>query len=191
MSNKNIHVDDNVAKNDKQSSDVINEEKSIDQEIITPEDKISLEVNLEEQLAETKDQLLRALAEVENTRKRAKKEKDEATLYAITKFARDMLTVNDNLDRAIKSVKNDNNDEIASLLEGVKITQKEIHSIFSKYEINVIQALNTKFDPNFHQAMFEIENKEQEPGTVIEEVQTGYKIADRLLRPAMVGIVKN
>ncbi len=189
MSKKGVKQDNNLGEDLDKSE---NDSQPIDEKnTAQDENNITEEASLESQLAETKDQLLRALAEVENTRKRAKREKEDTAQYAITKFARDMLTVNDNLERAIKSVKNKDHEEIKSLLEGIEITQKEINSIFTRYAISQVKSVGEKFDPNFHQAMFEVEDQDKEAGIVIEEVQTGYKIADRLLRPAMVGVVKN
>ena len=158
----------------------------------TEEAEEQQEPSLEEQLVETKDQLLRALAETENTRKRAQRDKEETSQYAVTKFARDMLAVADNLSMAIASIENaDNNDSMDKLLEGIKITEKELLQVFTKHKIEKIESLDQPFDPNLHQAMLEIPDSDKKPGTVVQEMQPGYTIAGRLLRPAMVGVVKS
>lgn len=148
------------------------------------------EPTLEEQLASTKDQLLRAMAEAENTRKRAAREKEEMAQYAVTNFARDLLSVSDNLSRAIESLKESEDESVKGLLEGVEITEKELLKVFKKYKINKIEALDQAFDHNLHQALIEIPSEDQEPGTIVQEMQVGYTIADRLLRPSMVGVAK-
>ncbi|HBN22532.1 MAG TPA: nucleotide exchange factor GrpE [Holosporales bacterium] len=148
------------------------------------------EPSLEEQLAETKDQLLRSLAEVENIRKRSQREKEETAQYAVTSFARDLLSVADNLNRAVESLSSSDQKEAKGLLEGVEITGKELLKVLEKHRIKKIEALDQPFDPNFHQAMVEIPSEDKEPGTVIQEMQIGYTIAGRLLRPALVGVAK-
>ncbi|MCR9214163.1 MAG: nucleotide exchange factor GrpE [Proteobacteria bacterium] len=150
---------------------------------------------LEEQQAEItglKDKLLRAMAEVENMRRRAEKEKEDAHNYAITKFARDVLAVSDNLQRAIQSIPAEAraNEDVKAVVTGVEMTEAELLSTLEKHKITKISPEGKKFDPNLHQAMFEIENPSVEPGTVMQVVQHGYLIADRLLRPAMVGVAK-
>lgn len=148
------------------------------------------EPSLEEQLAETKDQLLRSLAEVENIRKRSQREKEETAQYAVTSFARDLLSVADNLNRAVESLSSSDQKEAKGLLEGVEITEKELLKVLEKHRIKKIEALDQPFDPNFHQAMVEIPSEDKEPGTIIQEMQIGYTIAGRLLRPALVGVAK-
>lgn len=148
------------------------------------------EPTLEDQLVATKDQLLRALAETENTRKRAAREKEEMAQYAVTNFARDLLSVADNLNRALESLADSKNKTIKGLLEGVAITEKELLKVFKKYKINKIEALDQPFDHNLHQAIIEISSKDKEPGTIVQEMQVGYTIAGRLLRPSMVGVAK-
>lgn len=148
------------------------------------------EPSLEEQLAETKDQLLRSLAEVENIRKRSQREKEETAQYAVTSFARDLLSVADNLNRAVDSLSASDQKEAKGLLEGVQITEKELLKVLDKHRVKKIVALDQPFDPNFHQAMVEIPSEDKEPGTVVQEMQIGYTIAGRLLRPALVGVAK-
>lgn len=144
------------------------------------------------EIAELKDKVLRAMAEVENMRRRASREKEDALNYAVTKFARDMLAVSDNLRRAIDSIPAQarEQEDVKHVLAGIELTESELLNTFEKHKIKKIDAEGQKFDPNQHQAMFEVENPAVEPGTVLQVVQTGYAIADRLLRPAMVGVAK-
>jgi molecular chaperone GrpE len=144
------------------------------------------------EISELKDKLLRAMAEVENMRRRATREKEDAHNYAVTKFARDMLSVSDNLRRALDSIPAEakEKDEVKPIITGVEMTESELLNTFEKHKIKKIEAEGQKFDPNLHQAMFEVENPSVEPGTVMQVVQTGYVLADRLLRPAMVGVAK-
>ncbi len=153
-------------------------------------DNVKSVPSLEDELAKTKDQLLRALADAENTRKRAQREKEDTAQYAVTNFARDLLSVADNLSRAIESLKSSELEGIEALVEGVEITQKDLLSVFAKHKIERIDALDQPFDHNLHQAMVEIPSEDKEPGVVVQEMQVGYKIGDRLLRPAMVGVSK-
>jgi molecular chaperone GrpE len=145
---------------------------------------------LEQQLQEVKDQLLRALAEADNVRKRAERERHEITQYAITNFARDLLTIADNLARAIESMEKSGQEDTKTLLEGVKITEKELQKVFEKYKIQKIAPGHEPFNHHFHQAMFEVETDEHAAGTIIQLLQAGYKLGERLLRPAMVGVAK-
>ena len=147
--------------------------------------------DLEQQVGQNKEQMLRALAEVENVKKRTAREKEEVSQYAITTFARDILAVADNLDRAISSMENSCSEQTKSLLEGVKITSQDLHSTFVKYKIVKIKSLGEIFNPEMHQAMFEVDNNDKVPGTIVEEMQIGYTICDRLLRPSMVGVTKH
>lgn len=145
---------------------------------------------IEGQLKETQDQLLRALAETDNVRKRAERERQEVTQYAITNFARDLLTVADNLTRAIESMEKNTSEDLNTLLEGVKITEKELQQVFEKYKIEKIAPGEEPFNHNFHQAMFEVETDDHPAGIIVNVMQVGYKLGDRLLRPAMVGVAK-
>jgi len=141
--------------------------------------------------AELKDRLLRALAETENVRRRAERDRKDAEAYAGTRLARDLLQVYDNLDRALSHVDEGLREQAQSFIEGVELTQRELLNAFSKHKIaKVTPALGEKFNPNLHQAMFEAPIPGAEPGTVIEVMQAGFTIADRLLRPAMVGVAK-
>jgi len=146
-----------------------------------------------ENAIDLKDQLLRALAETENVRRRAKKEVGDASRYAIANFARDMLSVSDNMSRAIESLKEEGNsvsETVKPLLEGIEMTAREMATALERHGIKEINPMGEKFDYNFHQAMFETSNTKKADGTIIEVVQAGYVIGDRLLRPAMVGVAK-
>ena len=147
---------------------------------------------LEDQVSELRDRLLRAMAELENTRKRAQRDREEANKYAITGFARSVLTVADNLRRAIDSVPGEErgNEAVKTLLAGIEMTERELLKAFEQQGIQAVEPLGEKFDHNFHQAMFEVEGSGQPPGTIVQVMEAGYVIADRLLRPAMVGIAK-
>ena len=148
---------------------------------------------LQSEVAALKDQLLRALAEAENIRRRTKREKDDMSKYAITNFARQIVSVADNLMRAIDSVSEEArtaNDEFNNLYVGIEMTGRELTTSFEQFGIKEIDATGKKFDHNLHQAMFEIDDPSQPAGLVVQEVQRGYTIHDRLLRPAMVGVSK-
>ncbi len=149
---------------------------------------------LREENAELKDKALRLLAEMENLRRRSEKSVKDAGQFAIARFARDMLEVNDNLMRAVESVSHTDagahSEEFKSLLEGVQLTQNALRKGLEKHGIAPIDALGEKFDPNFHEAMFEIPDENAVHGTVVQVIQGGFRIKDRVLRPAMVGIAK-
>ncbi len=147
----------------------------------------------EEQIAGLKDQLLRVMAENENVRRRAQRDVADASKYAVSNFARDILTIADNLARALESVPEDareGNESLGGLLDGVTMTQREFLTTIERHGIKRIDPMGEKFDHNFHQAVFEVEDGEKAPGTVVQVVQQGYTIGDRLLRPAMVGVAK-
>lgn len=143
-------------------------------------------------LAETKDKLLRALAEGENIRRRAQRERDEASRYAAASFAKDMLEVADNLRRALASMPEESAPDEATrnLLAGVAATERELLAAFERHGIRRVDPAGERFDHNFHQAMFEVENSGQPAGTVVQVLQPGYVLRDRLLRPALVAVAK-
>ena len=147
---------------------------------------------LEAESAAYKDQHLRALAEVENVRRRGTKEREDAVRYAATNVARDLLSTADNLRRAIESVPETEglNDVTKNLLEGVAATERELLAAFERNGIKQVSPLGQKFDHNFHQAIFEVESTGKPAGTVVQVLQPGYVLQDRLLRPAMVGVAK-
>jgi molecular chaperone GrpE len=147
---------------------------------------------LEAELADQKDRLLRALAETENVRRRAQREREDASKYAVAGFAKDLLSAADNLRRALESVPEaDIRDErTRGLLEGVAATERELLGAFERHGIRRIDPKGERFDHNFHQAIFEAERPDAPGGTVVEVLQPGYVIHERLLRPAMVGVAK-
>lgn len=149
---------------------------------------------LEAEIAELKDRLLRAAAEMENLRRRSEREIADTRQYAVSGFARDMLNVADNLRRALISVpeglSEGSADPIGLFVEGVALTERELAKVLSKFGIREIEAKGRKFDPNLHQAMFEVPDPELPSGTVVEVVQAGYTLGERTLRPAMVGVSK-
>jgi molecular chaperone GrpE len=147
---------------------------------------------LEAELADQKDRLLRALAETENVRRRAQREREDASKYAVSGFAKDLLSAADNLRRALDSLPEAEvrDERTRSLLEGVAATERELLGIFERYGIKRIDPKGERFDHNLHQAIFEAERADQPSGTVIEVLQPGYLLHDRLLRPAMVGVAK-
>lgn len=148
---------------------------------------------LEAEAAKFRDQWMRAVAEADNIRKRAERDQMETSKYAITAFARDMVHVLENLKRASESVPEDkrkDNDLLKTIGEGVDLTLQEMLSIFERFGIKRIDPLNQKFDHNFHQAVVQIERTDVPPGTIVQVVQAGYVIGDRLLRPAMVAVSK-
>ena len=148
----------------------------------------------EEIILELEDKLTRTFAEMENQRRRFEKEKEEAFEYGGFSFAKEALNLIDNLERSKQILKNDetlkNSAALTKILEHIDIINKDLISIFSKNNIKPIESLNKKLDPNFHQAMMEIEDDQKEAGTIIQEIQKGFTIKDRLLRPALVGVSK-
>jgi len=149
---------------------------------------------LKEEVASTKDRLLRLAAEMENLRKRSEREKAEATLYAATNFARDLLPVADSMSRALQALPQEERDHAGeierNLITGVELTERELLSVFQRHGIRKLEVVGQKFDPNFHQAIFEVPTDEKPAGTVMQEMQSGYAVGDRCLRPAMVGVAK-
>lgn len=147
---------------------------------------------LEAENAELKDRLIRTLADLENTRKRAAREREDALKFGAGRFARDICEVADNLERAIGSVPVDTEDEnVRAVLEGVRITQASLLQIFERHGVQRIEAEGQKFDPNLHEAMTEIDAPGAEPGTCVQVVETGYTLNGRLLRPARVIVARN
>ena len=175
------------AQNEELQEELQTEDKK---EIIEPVIKEAEEIN------DLKNQLLRTLADNENNRRRYEKEKEDLSTYIISNFAKEMLSVLDNLQRAVEvSSKIDTEDDkvdknTLDFIEGVKLTEKQLNSINEKFKVTKVDSLNNKFDPNLHQAMFEIENDDEEEGTILQVIQDGFKIEDRLLRPALVGVSK-
>jgi molecular chaperone GrpE len=144
--------------------------------------------------AEYKDKVLRVLAEMENLRRRTEREIADTRAYGITAFARDILAVADNMDRALQALDGEiraNADAgVKGLLDGVELTERELHKVLEKHGVKKFEPLGEKFDPNLHQAMFELQDPSRPAGTVAQVMQPGYKIGDRILRPAMVAVAK-
>ena len=160
----------------------------------TEEEKKEIELSPEEKIKELEDKLARTFAEMENQRRRFEKEKEDAFEYGGTSFAKEALNLIDNLERSKHVLNSDeklkNTEALNKTLEHFDIIYKNLLSIFSKNNINPIDCLNKKLDPNFHQAMIEIEDDQKEPGTIVQEIQKGFTIKDRLLRPSLVGVSK-
>ena len=158
-----------------------------------PKEKIE-QISIEQKLKETEDKLLRSLAEIENQRRRFEKEIKDAFEFGSYNFAKESLAILDNLERAKNAIKNDevlkSNKDLDKFLENISIIEKDLVSIFEKNRITKIDAKGKKFDPNLHQAMAEIESNETEEGTIVQEIQSGYMLGERLLRPVLVGISK-
>ncbi len=184
-----------MSENNKQEKNM--SEKNKDAEIKPSENdqkEHNKEITVEEKLKETEEKLLRSLAEIENQRRRFEKEIKDAFEFGSFNFAKESLAILDNLQRAKDAIKSDeklkDNKDLDKFLENITIIEKNLVSIFEKNRIKKIEAKNKKFDPNFHQAMSEIEDDEVEPGTILHEIQPGYMLGDRLLRPVLVGVSK-
>jgi molecular chaperone GrpE len=166
------------------------ESKFSNQESQDNKDKMTIE----EKLKDSEDKLLRSLAEIENQRKRFEKEIKDAFEFGSFNFAKESLAILDNLGRARLAIKNDeslkDNKDLDKFLENITIIEKDLISIFEKNRINKINTKNKKFDPNFHQAMSEIDDLKAAPGTILQEIQAGYMLGERLLRPALVAVAK-
>ena len=172
-----------------------NNDAVLDADIESKKDeKISKEKPLDEIVLELEDKLARSFAEMENQRRRFEKEKEEAFEYGGFTFAKEALNLIDNLERSKQTLLNDeelkNSTTLKKTLEHFDIINKDLITIFEKNNIKPIESLNKKLDPNYHQAMIEIEDDQKEPGTIIQEIQKGFTIKDRLLRPSLVGVSK-
>ena len=189
--NQNIK-ENNIDQEKNQTADPQSNLEDLEVKKDTEEQK--LEKTPEEKILELEDKITRTFAEMENQRRRYEKEKDEAFEYGGFVFAKEALNLIDNLERSKQILKNDNalkdTEALKKTLEHFEIINKDLLSIFSKNNIEQIECLNKKLDPNLHQAMLEIEDDQKEPGTIIQEIQKGFKIKDRLLRPSLVGVSK-
>ena len=167
-----------------------NEQKENNDEL----NKKEVDINPEDKIIELEEKLTRTLAEMENQRRRFEKEKDDAFEYGGFSFARESLSLMDNFDRAKQSLENDEkikgSDALKKTLEHLDIIKKDLISIFKKNNIEEIIAVDKKLDPNLHQAMMEVEDENKEPGTIVQEIQKGFKMKDRLLRPSLVAVSK-
>ena len=164
-----------------------------DDDAIEADEPENREEELELKISELKDQLLRAVADSENIRKRSEREKEQTRRFGIANFAKDLLSIADNLGRALDAApKNEDikDDAIKNFVIGIQMTEQELQKAFDNNNIRKIDPIGQKFDYNFHQAMFEVEETDQEPGVVVQVLQPGYAIDDRILRPAMVGVSK-
>ena len=189
--NNNISQNQEEKENSKPEENFDSESKpEVEQE---PKEE-NKELNPVEKIAELEDKLARTFAEMENQRRRFEKEKEDAFEYGGYSFAKEALNLIDNLDRSRHVLENDDKlketDALKKTLEHLDIIKKDLISIFEKNNIKPIDSLNKKLDPNFHQAMMEIEDDTKEPGTIIQEIQKGFTIKDRLLRPSLVGVSK-
>ena len=188
---ENPNLDTNTRKDEKDEN--LNDNKNI-QNLENEKKDSKLEKSPEEKLFEVEDKLTRTMAEMENQRRRFEKEKEEAFEYGGFIFAKEALNLIDNLERSKQILENDetikNTEALKKTLEHLKIINQDLISIFSKNNIKPIESLNKKLDPNYHQAMMEIEDDKKEPGTIVQEIQKGFTIGDRLLRPSLVGVSK-
>ena len=187
----------NIVKNtseEKENQETISEETTKNSEEENKDKDQLIEESPEEKILKLEDKLARTFAEMENQRRRFEKEKEDAYEYGGFAFAREALNLIDNLERSKQILLNDeslkNSKALNKTLEHFDIINKDLISIFTKNNIKPIESLNKKFDPNLHQAMMEIEDNLKEPGTIIQEIQKGFTIKDRLLRPSLVGVAK-
>lgn len=189
---------DNELENEMETAPEREEESDIEISEYPEEDNsealedISVDIDdLQAENQKLREDYIRAFAELENTKKRCAQEIEKNNKYAVSSFAKSLLTVADNLGRAIEAAEGSQNSESCeALLKGVKLTQNELTRVFEKFGITKIEALNQHFDPNFHQVVQEVEDKTKPAGTIIAELQTGYMLKDRLLREAMVVVTK-
>ena len=176
------------------SEEKVDDNNQADTQQAAEEKKEEIELTPEDKIKELEDKLARTYAEMENQRRRFEKEKEDAFEYGGTSFAREALNLIDNLERSKQVLENDeklkNTEALNKTLEHLDVINKDLISIFTKNNIKPIDCLNKKLDPNFHQAMMEIEDDQKEPGTIIQEIQKGFMIKDRLLRPSLVGVSK-
>ena len=182
---QNSKTEENISKQKKSSESSENNKELKEKEVkLSPEDKIK----------ELEEKMTRTLAEMENQRRRFEKEKDDAFEYGGFSFARESLNLIDNFDRAKQSLENDEKikgtDVLKKTLEHLDVIKKDLISIFKKNNIEEIVAVDKKLDPNLHQAMMEVEDNNKEPGTIVQEIQKGFKMKDRLLRPSLVVVSK-
>ena len=183
-----------MIKNNKQNQEISEEDKNGKSKILEKSEEKVKEKTIEEKLKEAEEKSLRSLAEIENQRRRFEKEIKDAFEFGSFNFAKECLAILDNLQRAKEAIKNDeklkDNTDLDRFLENITVIEKDLVSIFEKNRIKKIDVNNKKFDPNFHQAMSEIEDEKKEAGTILNEIQAGYMLGDRLLRPALVSVSK-
>jgi len=179
---------------EKEKTDVSSKQDEENLDLKENESNQSNDLTAEEKISELEDKLARTFAEMENQRRRFEKEKDDAFEYGGFAFAKEALNLLDNLERSKQTLENDeslkNTDALKKIIDHFNIIYNDLISIFSKNNIKPIESLNKKLDPNFHQAMIEIEDDQKEAGTIVQEIQKGFTIKDRLLRPSLVGVSK-
>ena len=187
-------MDGNQNNNEDSNESLLNEDSSNEEGVQKPVDTEKKELTPDEKIKELEEKLTRTFAEMENQRRRFEKEKDDAFDYGGFSLARETLNLIDNLERSKESLKNDenlkNSEVLKKTLDHLDIISKDLISIFEKNNIKPIESINKKLDPNLHQAMIEIEDDEKEVGTIIQEIQKGFLMKDRLLRPSLVGVSK-
>ena len=183
-----------MVETEKKESEIEENKKTLKENQVEESSASEKELSIEEKLKVSEEKLLRNLAEMENQRRRFEKERQEAFEFGGFNFARESLSLLDNIERAILSFKNDDafkdNKNLNKIIDGIEVIEKDLVSIFKKNGIETIKCLNKKFDPNFHQAMLEIEDNSKESVIVVQEIQKGYMMKDRLLRPSLVGVTK-
>ena len=193
MSEENKKVDENQNEESDNIEELENEntnESPNENDAPISDEDIILKLN--EEISDLKDQRLRAIAELENFRKRAEKDQSDALKYGVTNFAKEIINIRDNIERAQSSISDEvkTNEAVKSVVEGLDLIAQATVSTFEKIGIKKVESINQKFDHNLHQAMLEIEKDELEPGIIVQELLPGYTLHDRLLRPAMVGVSK-
>lgn len=191
MSEQKKHTENNNSENDENITEetIAEEEVAENSDVQNSESKDEFEL-LKEENAKLRDSFLRAYAETENVKKRCQQEIEKNSKFAIAEFAKELLGVADNLQRAMASIKDVDNEQCKSLLQGVEMTQKELTKVFAKFGIKKIESLGKVFDPNFERVVQEVEDKTKPAGTVITELQSAYTINERILREAMVIVSK-
>lgn len=186
--NKDVELDEGTVEEETSQEEPVDLQNDEEGEVNEPSKSLD---ELEAKISELKDQLLRTVADSENLRKRLEREKEQTRKFGIANFAKDLLSIADNLGRALDAApaKEDVEDQaIENLVLGIQMTEQELQKAFENNNIRKIDPLGEKFDYNFHQAMFEVEETDKEPGIVVQVLQPGYAIDDRILRPAMVGV---
>ncbi len=191
MTEKKIEDQEELVNEDNQELEKNKTSDNVD-ENEKPETDENIIAKLNEEILNLKDQRLRAIADLENYRKRAEKEHSDALKYGVSNFAKEIINIKDNIERAQSSIPDEvrSNVDVKSVVEGLDMIAQSTDSTFEKMGIKKIKSIDEKFDPDLHQAMIEIENDEVEPKTIVQELLPGYKLHDRLLRPAMVGVSK-
>ncbi len=180
------NINEKIEETNEENLDETVIEENVEEEVQSEEDK------LKEEVSKLKEEKIRVLAEMENLRKRFDREKIDLIRYGSINFGRDILSSGDNLERALSAINKEekHSDSIKNLIEGLMMVKKEFASALEKNSISKIDSVDKKFDPNLHQAMIEVENDDLDEGVVVQEIQSGYMMHDRLLRPAMVGVSK-